>query len=99
MKYSGKALCFDDILLVPQRSSISSRHDVDLSMSIGHGKRKIDLKLPLIAAPMDTVCDTEMCIALHEEGAIGILHRYMSHDDQIAKSKDLISNKINSIDV
>ena len=95
MKYSGKALCFDDILLVPQRSSISSRHDVDLSMSIGHGKRKIGLKLPLIAAPMDTVCDTEMCIALHKEGAIGILHRYMSHDDQIEKSKDLISNKIN----
>ena len=90
----GRALCFDDILLVPQKSAVSSRHEVDLSMSIGYGKRKIDLSLPIIASPMDTVCDTNMCIAMAEAGGIGILHRYMSYPDQILKSQSLIEQGI-----
>lgn len=86
----GRALCFDDILLVPQKSSVTSRHEVDLSMSIGYKKRKIELSLPIIASPMDTVCDTDMCIAMARAGGIGILHRYMSYQDQILKSQELI---------
>ena len=84
-EYFGSTICFDDILLVPQNSNISSRHEVDLSMSIGD----IELSLPVIAAPMDTVCDVEMCIAMAKSGGMGILHRYMSEDDQINKVKTL----------
>ena len=94
MQRVGKALCFDDILLVPQKSNISSRHDVDLSMSIGYGKRKIDLSLPVISSPMDTVTDVEMCMAMSEAGGLGILHRYMSYQDQILKSQLMVENKI-----
>lgn len=94
MKSNGKALCFDDILLVPQASSIASRHEVDLSMTLGYDKRKIELSLPVIAAPMDTVCDTEMCIAMAKQGGMGILHRYMSYPDQILKSQELIEQEI-----
>lgn len=83
------ALCFDDILLVPQRSSVSSRHSVNTKMVIGHGKRSISLSLPIIAAPMDTVCDIEMCMAMSSIGGIGILHRYMSYEDQLKKTKVL----------
>lgn len=90
----AKALCFDDILLVPQRSDVGSRHDVDLSMSIGFGKRKVSLSLPIIAAPMDTVCDTEMCIAIAQAGGLGILHRYMSYSDQIIKAQSLVEKGI-----
>lgn len=90
----GSALCFDDILLVPQRSDISSRHDVDLSMTIGSGKRMIKLFLPIISAPMDTVTDVDMCIAMAESGGLGILHRYMSYQDQILKSQQLVKNNI-----
>lgn len=90
----GKALCFDDILLVPQKSSVSSRHEVDLSMSIGYNKRKINLSLPIIASPMDTVCDVHMCVAMAEAGGIGILHRYMSYQDQILKSQELIEKGV-----
>ena len=79
----NKGLCFDDILLVPQLSEIQSRHNVDLTMSIGV---HIYLSLPVIAAPMDTVCDVEMCIAMAKAGGLGILHRYMSEEDQVAKS-------------
>lgn len=90
----GKALCFDDILLVPQQSNISSRHEVDLSMSIGYNNRKIDLSLPVIASPMDTVCDVDMCIAMSNAGGIGILHRYMSYQDQILKAQSLLEKNI-----
>lgn len=90
MRKVGKALCFDDILLVPQRSNVLSRHDVDLSMSIGFGKRRIKMSLPVIAAPMDTVCDVEMCIAMASVGGLGILHRYMTYPEQILKAQELV---------
>ena len=90
-----EALCFDDILLVPQHSSVKSRHDVRLTMSIGYGKREIDLFTPIIASPMDTVCDVEMCKAMSDRGGLGILHRYMSYQDQLTKSQDLIEEKYN----
>lgn len=94
MQRVGKALCFDDILLVPQKSDVGSRHEVDLSMSIGFNKRKIVLSLPVIASPMDTVCDTEMCIAMAKAGGIGILHRYMSYPDQIIKAQNLVEQGV-----
>jgi IMP dehydrogenase len=90
-----EALCFDDILLVPQHSSVKSRHDVRLTMSIGYGKKEIDLFTPIIASPMDTVCDVEMCRAMSDRGGLGILHRYMSYQEQIIKSQDLIEEKYN----
>ena len=76
-KYNNKSLCFDDILLVPQTSSVESRHLVDLSTSIGYNNSRIDLDFPIIGSPMDTVCDVDMCVALDKVGGIGILHRYM----------------------
>lgn len=88
------ALCFDDILLVPQRSSVPSRHSVNTSMIIGSGNRAISLSLPIIAAPMDTVCDRDMCLAISQAGGLGILHRYMTYDDQVWKSKTLVENNV-----
>jgi len=91
--YNREALCFDDILLVPQDSEVKSRHDVDLSMVIGSGKREIRLDFPIIAAPMDTVCDVEMCMVLSKAGGLGILHRYMPEDMLINKTKVLSDAK------
>jgi IMP dehydrogenase len=81
-KYIDKALSFDDILLVPQHSNVSSRHDIDLTMVFGK-KNKIGLSFPIIAAPMDTVCGVEMCAVLAEKGAVGSIHRYMSEKEQL----------------
>lgn len=91
--YNSTALCFDDILLVPQHSPVQSRHSVDLSMSIGTGKKEIVLDLPIIAAPMDTVCDLEMCIVLDKAGGLGILHRYMPEDLLVTKVETLSNAK------
>lgn len=92
--YIKEALCFDDILLVPRHSGVTSRHSVDLSMNIGFDESEISLSLPIIAAPMDTVCDIDMCIAMHKQGGLGILHRYMSYDDQISKSQYMIDHNV-----
>jgi len=91
--YNKTALCFDDILLVPQDSEVKSRHEVDLSMVIGYGEREIILDFPVIAAPMDTVCDVEMCMMLSKAGGLGILHRYMPEDMLINKTKVLSDAK------
>lgn len=91
--YNKTALCFDDILLVPQESDVQSRHSVDLSMVIGYGQREIRLDLPIIAAPMDTVCDVEMCMTLSNAGGLGILHRYMPEQMLINKTKMLSEAK------
>jgi IMP dehydrogenase len=87
--YDKTALCFDDILLVPQKSNVESRHKVDLSMSIGYDRREIVLGFPVIAAPMDTVCDFEMCMVMSKAGGLGILHRYMPHETLVNKTKSL----------
>lgn len=84
MKLYSKDLqpCFDDVLLVPQASDVSSRKDIDLTMSIGHDERKISLYLPIIAAPMDTVCESSMAMEIAHHGGIGIIHRYMNAAEQ-----------------
>jgi IMP dehydrogenase len=89
-----EALSFDDILLVPQNSTVASRHHTVLQMSLGPEERGIVLDTPVIAAPMDTVCGAEMCIALAEYGAMGVLHRYMPYEEQIRLSQELTKYRI-----
>jgi len=78
-------LTFDDVLLVPQRSSIRSRSDVDVRAKLS---RNITLDIPIVAANMDTVCEHEMAAAIAELGGIGIIHRFMTidaHASQVRK--------------
>ncbi|HEB65117.1 MAG TPA: IMP dehydrogenase, partial [Chloroflexi bacterium] len=72
-------LTFDDVLLVPKRSSIRSRAAVDTSAELVPGIR---LALPILSANMDTVTEAEMAIAMAQAGGIGILHRFMSIEAQ-----------------
>ena len=72
-------LTFDDVLIVPRRSSIRSREDVSVHTRLSH---RIELELPVVAANMDTVCEHEMAVAMARLGGIGILHRFMPIDAQ-----------------
>lgn len=69
------SLCFDDILLVPQVSNIRSRKEIDLMM--------YGYQFPIVASPMDTVCDYNMASTIANHGGIGIIHRYMDKQDQL----------------
>lgn len=73
------ALTFDDVLLVPAFSSIVSRSEVDLRLNLGPS---IQLSLPVISSPMDTVTEAEMAVAISKAGGLGIIHRYNSIDQQ-----------------
>lgn len=72
-------LTFDDVLLVPKRSSIRSRSEVDTSSWLVPG---IKLAIPVISANMDTVTEARMAIAMAQAGGIGFLHRFMTVERQ-----------------
>lgn len=72
-------LTFDDVLLVPKRSAIVSRKQIDLSTWL---TPQIQLAIPIVSANMDTVTESEMAIAMARAGGIGILHRFMTVQKQ-----------------
>jgi IMP dehydrogenase len=80
VKNRGRGLTFDDVLIVPAKSEVRSRRDPVLSTRL---TRKIEIRTPVISANMDTVTEAPMAIALNELGGFGILHRFMSIDDQV----------------
>ena len=72
------AYTFDDVLLVPQKSSILPK-DVNLNTRLTN---KIKLNIPILSAAMDTVTETEMAIALARTGGIGVIHKNLSIENQ-----------------
>ncbi len=77
-------LTFDDVLLVPRRSTIRSRSHVSLTTWLS---RNIELAIPVIAANMDTVCEDAMAKELARLGGIGILHRFLPVEAQVAMAE------------
>lgn len=77
-------LTYDDVLLVPQRSSIRSRKDVNTRTTLVPG---ISLAIPIVSANMDTVTESEMAIAMATLGGIGIIHRFLSIEQQVKEVK------------
>lgn len=77
---SELGLTFDDVLLVPKLSNIRSRSDVSTRATLAG---KIELRIPIISANMDTVTETRMAIAIAQHGGIGILHRFMTIAEQV----------------
>jgi len=81
MKIVGESLTFDDVLLVPGASQVLP-NEVDVTTRL---TRSIVLHIPLISAAMDTVTEARTAIAMAQEGGIGIIHRNMDIDEQVAE--------------
>ena len=81
MRLLGKALTFDDVLLVPAYSEVLPK-DVSLSTQF---TRNITLNLPLVSAAMDTVTEARLAIAIAQEGGIGVIHKNMTAQEQAAE--------------
>lgn len=73
-----EGLSFDDVLLVPKRTEVLPS-EVDMSTVFLPG---ITLRIPIVSAPMDTVTDSRLAIALAREGGVGVIHRNMGIDEQ-----------------
>lgn len=78
-------LTFDDVLIKPRFSTVASRKDVDLSsvLQFDGVKTKKTLRLPILSANMDTVTGTAMAIAMAKAGALGVLHRFWSIEENV----------------
>ena len=81
MRLLGKALTFDDVLLVPAYSQVLPK-DTHLSTQFS---RRIALNLPLVSAAMDTVTEARLAIAIAQEGGMGIVHKNLTAEQQAAE--------------
>jgi IMP dehydrogenase len=77
----GEGLTFDDVLLTPGYSEVVPK-DIDVRTKL---TREIELHIPLVSAPMDTVTEAELAIALAQVGGLGIVHKNMPVERQTAE--------------
>jgi len=94
----SEGLTFDDVLLVPKYSDISSRDDIDTSVTLGKG---INLKIPLISANMKHVTGPLMAKTIASLGGMALLHRFAPMSEQVASYFDAIedSKYVNNVGV
>src|SRR5919204_1240260 len=88
--YQG--ITFDDVLLEPAHSDVLPR-DVDVRTQLTAGIR---LNLPILSSPMDTVTESDLSIALAQEGGLGIIHKNMSIEQQ-TREVDKVKRSENGI--
>ncbi len=74
-----EGLTFDDVLLVPKYSNITSRSQTDLTTRLS---RNISINIPFVSANMDTVTESSMAVAMARAGGIGIIHRFLTIKEQ-----------------
>src|SRR5207247_5276876 len=80
-KFAKEGLTFDDVLLVPAESRVLP-NDVSTRSRLARG---VELAIPVVSAAMDTVTEARLAIALAREGGIGVLHRNLSIEEQVAE--------------
>lgn len=87
----AKGYSFDDLLIVPKYNKVSSRKDVNFKTKV---TRNHYLDIPIIAANMDTICESQMAIALGRLGGLGVIHRFLTIEEQAAEIKKVKDNNL-----
>ena len=82
-----KALTYDDVLLIPQYSTIKSRTSVDLKQNLDSN---IKLEIPIISSPMDTVTGPLMAQTMSDIGGLGVIHRYNTIEEQVSMARNVV---------
>src|SRR5437660_6191892 len=91
-RISYQGITFDDVLLEPAYSDVLPR-DVDVRTQL---TRTIRLNIPIVSSPMDTVTESDLAIALAQEGGIGVIHKNMSIAQQ-TREVDKVKRSENGI--
>ena len=84
-------LTYDNVSILPKFSEILHRADCDVSTRI---TRKLNLKIPVISSPMDTVTEYQMAVAMHKVGGLGVIHRFMSIESQVLQVYSAAGNGV-----
>jgi len=82
----GRGFSFDDVLIVPKYNKILSRKDVELKTKV---TRNYSIDIPIVAANMDTICESKMAIALGKLGGMGVIHRFMTVEEQSKQVREV----------
>ena len=82
-------ISFNDVLIKPKYSNVTSRKDVDLSTVLSS---KLKLDIPIIASNMDTVCEEKMATSMSKLGGMGVLHRNLSLGERLQSIRILNIN-------
>lgn len=89
IKNRGRGLTFDDVLLMPKKSEMRSRRDPSLESKITKTKT---LQIPIVSANMDTITEQEMAIGMAKLGGLGILHRFVSIEEQAQQARAVLQS-------
>lgn len=84
-----EAVTYDDVLLVPQYSEVTTRQEVDLGTSL---EPNMHLTLPIVSSPMDTITGVNMAASMFKMGGFGIIHRYNKIDKQANLVRNAVKN-------
>lgn len=90
-----QAITFDDVLLVPSYNHHESRRVVDISSTDRLGKLTLDL--PVMSSNMDTITEAKMANFMHSKGGIGVLHRFLTIEENIQEFKKCVGKVFVSI--
>src|SRR3990172_9748113 len=75
-------LTFDDVLLMPKKSVVATRKNVDTRNKLS---KHLELNIPIISANMDTVTESAMAITMARQGGVGIIHRFLSIQEEVTE--------------
>ncbi len=87
----GQGYSFDDVLIVPKYNKIISRRDVSFKTKV---TKNYWLDIPILAANMDTVCESELAIALGRLGGLGVIHRFLTITEQAKEIAKVAKHKL-----
>ncbi len=87
----GKGYSYDDVLIVPKYNKVNSRKDVIFKTKV---TKNYSIDMPFIVANMDTTCESKMAIAIGKLGGLGILHRFMTIEEQAKQIKEIKKHHI-----
>lgn len=87
----GKGYSYDDVLIVPKYNQVKSRKDVSFRTRV---TRNYFIDIPFIAANMDTVCESKMAIAIGKLGGLGVIHRFLTIEEQVEEVKKVKKENI-----
>ncbi len=92
------SLSYQDISLVPRNlSRVTSRREIDLSLNLDANGTHYKLRLPVLPAPMDTICSVEMCRILSKNGMLGMIHRFQPAETRKDNFKTLKNDELDAV--